>query len=182
MTAIFHTSPYYRVVTALDYHQCLCLLCSDFPRTLVAEASKVLPAHPNYPSTKTDTFISTLSEEPTLFEKFEIEDLRLSTQLFFYYAEFVEKIKEIFVELSSGDSDNAQITVSLVYTAIEGLYKKNKVYMMPPQEVVYEAIVAKTQKKMRMKAEEVYLLGEIQGFMTGAGTICFNEFCLVRVI
>ena len=86
------------------------------------------------------------------------------------------------MELSSGDSDNAQITVSLVYTAIEGLYKKNKVYMMPPQEVVYEAIVAKTQKKMRMNAEEVYLLGEIQGFMTGAGTICFNEFCLVRVI
>lgn len=179
MTAIFHSSPYYKVVTALDYHQCLCLLCSDFPRTLVADASKILPTHPTYQSTKTDGFISTLSQEPTLFEKFEIEDLRLSTQLFFYYAEFMEKIKEIFTESSCGDSDNTQVTVSLVFTALEGFYKKNKIFILPPQEAVYEAIVMKSQKKMKMNVDEPYLLEEMQGFMTGAGTISLNEFCFV---
>ena len=182
MNAIFHASPYYKVVTALDYHQCLCLLCSDFPRTLVADAAKILPPHPNYPSTKTDTFISTLSQEPALFDKFEIEDLRLTVQLFFYYSEFMERIKEIFTEVSCGDSDNAQVTISLIFTSVESLFKKSKMFTFPPQEVVYEAIIMKSQKKMKMNPDEVYLLEEMQNFMTGAGTISYNEFCFVRNI
>jgi hypothetical protein len=182
MNSIFHSSPYYKVITALDYHQCLCLLCSDFPRTLVADATKTIPPHPNYPSTKTDNFISTLSQEPSLFEKFDIEDLRLSVQLCFYYSEFIDTAKEIFTELSCGDTNNAQITISLVYTSIENLYKKNKIFMYPPQELVYEAIVVKSQKKMKMSPDEIYLIEDIQNFMTGAGTISFNEFFYVWFI
>ncbi len=40
---VFHQTPHYRVVTALDYHQMICLVCSDFPRSLIAEAVKTLP-------------------------------------------------------------------------------------------------------------------------------------------
>ena len=182
MNLIFHSSPHYKIITALDYHQCLCLLCSDFPRTLIAEACKTIPRDPNHPSTKPETYISTLSQEPGLFEKFEIEDLRLSVQLFFYYSEFIENIKAIFNELSCGDSDSAQVTISLVYTSIENLYKKNKIFVMPPQELVYEAIVFKSQKKMKMAPDEVYLIEDMQSFMTGAGTISFNELCYVFFI
>ena len=39
---VFHTTPYYKVVTALDYHQMLCLICSDFPRSLILESARPL--------------------------------------------------------------------------------------------------------------------------------------------
>ena len=40
---VFHSTPYYKVITALDYHQMLCLVCSDFPRSLMIETVKTLP-------------------------------------------------------------------------------------------------------------------------------------------
>ena len=40
---VFHTTPYFKVVTALDYHQMLCLICSDFPRSLMIEAVRTIP-------------------------------------------------------------------------------------------------------------------------------------------
>jgi hypothetical protein len=33
---------------------------------------------------------------------------------------------------------------------------------------------------MKMSPDDVYLIEEMQGFMTGAGTISFNEFTYVR--
>ena len=182
ITSIFHSNPYYKVITALDYHQCLCLLCSDFPRTLVADAVKILPPNSKYPSSKTDSFISTLSQEPTLFEKFDIEDLRLSMQLLFFYSEFIENIKEIFNDLASGDFDTTQVTVSLIFSAIENLYKKGKLYNFPPQEALYEAIAAKSQKKIKMDLEDVYMIEDMQVMMTGAGTISYREFYIVKII
>lgn len=182
MNAIFHSSPYYKVVTALDYHQCLCLLCSDFPRTLVAEAAKILQPHPNYPSTKTDGYASTLSQEPALFNKYDIEDLRLSIQLYFFFSEFMEKLVDVFVELSCGDHENGQVTISLLCSSLELLYKKKGSNCFPPLELLYEAIIMKAQKKMKMNADEFYLLEDVQGFMTGAGTISFVEFVYVMFI
>ena len=180
MSSIFHSSPYYKVITALDYHQCLCLLCSDFPRTLVAEAGKILTPHPNYPSTRTDSFPSTLSQEPVLFNKYEIEDLRLSVQLFFCFNEFMEKVKEIFMELSCGDYENGQVTISLLCSSLENLYKRKVLNAFVNIELVYEAILLKAQKKMKMNPDEFYLLDDVQGFMTGAGTISYLEFAFVR--
>jgi hypothetical protein len=34
---VFHSSPHFKVITALDYHQMICLVCSDFPRNLMIE-------------------------------------------------------------------------------------------------------------------------------------------------
>lgn len=182
MNAIFHSSPYYKVVTALDYHQCLCLLCSDFPRTLVAEAAKVIQPNSNYPSTKTEGYASTLSQEPALFNKYDIEDLRLSVQLYFFFSEFMEKLVDVFVELSCGDYENGQVTISLLCSSLELLYKKKGMNYYPPIELVYEAIVMKAQKKMKMNPDEFFVLEDVQGFMTGAGTISFVEFVYVRDI
>jgi hypothetical protein len=156
------------------------LLCSDFPRTLIADAAKLLPPHPNYPSTKTDTFISTLSQEPALFNKFEMDDLKQSVQLFFYYAEFMDVLKEIFSDLSAGELENAQVTISLLFSGLKTAYNKTKLYMFPPMELVCEAIVAKSQKKMKMNPNEMYLLENIDEYMSGAGTISFNEFTMVN--
>lgn len=43
---MFHSTPHYKVMTALDYHQMICLVCSDFPRTLLIEAVRTLPYAP----------------------------------------------------------------------------------------------------------------------------------------
>jgi hypothetical protein len=40
---VFHQTPHYKIVTALDYHQMICLVCSDFPRSLIIETVKTLP-------------------------------------------------------------------------------------------------------------------------------------------
>ncbi|CDW72541.1 UNKNOWN [Stylonychia lemnae] len=40
---VFHSTPFYKVITALDYHQMLCLVCSDFPRALMIDTVKTLP-------------------------------------------------------------------------------------------------------------------------------------------
>jgi hypothetical protein len=40
---VFHSTPFYHLVTGLDYHQMICLICSDFPRTLMIETIKTLP-------------------------------------------------------------------------------------------------------------------------------------------
>ena len=43
MKKVFHSTPHYKVITALDYHQMICLVCSDFPRNLIIETVKTLP-------------------------------------------------------------------------------------------------------------------------------------------
>jgi hypothetical protein len=40
---VFHSTPYYHTITGLDYHQMICLICSDFPRNLMIETIKTLP-------------------------------------------------------------------------------------------------------------------------------------------
>jgi len=40
---VFHSTPFYKVTTALDYHQMISLVCSDFPRQLVLEAVRAIP-------------------------------------------------------------------------------------------------------------------------------------------
>ena len=40
---VFHSTPHYKVINALDYQQMICLVCSDFPRQLIIETVKTLP-------------------------------------------------------------------------------------------------------------------------------------------
>jgi hypothetical protein len=39
---VFHSTPYYKQITALDYHQMLCLVCSDFPRSMMIDIVRPL--------------------------------------------------------------------------------------------------------------------------------------------
>ena len=66
---MFHQTPHYKIVTALDYHQMICLVCSDFPRTLVIETVKTLPLSGK------ETEVSAKSGHDLLFEQYDIEKL-----------------------------------------------------------------------------------------------------------
>lgn len=92
----------------------------------------------------------------------------------------MEKVKEIFMELSCGDYENGQVTISLLCSSLENLYKRKVLNAFVNIELVYEAILLKAQKKMKMNPDEFYLLDDVQGFMTGAGTISYLEFAFVR--
>ena len=88
MNKIFNTTPFYKIITALDYYQLLCLLCSDFPRNIVTDACKIINVHPQYVDSNpcnSENFVSSLSNEPCLFDKFELDDLQNAFEVFFYY-------------------------------------------------------------------------------------------------
>lgn len=182
---VFHSNPYYKVITALDYHQCLCLLCTDFPRTLVAEAAKVLPVHPSYVNNPalTTSMISTLSHEPVLFDKFDLADLKASVELFFYYSEFVEAVKSIFTDLLSGAfSHKEEVSIGLLLTSLRSLLNR-EVYSYlkyPPLDLIVESLLTKANKKLQLSPEEFYTLEDVLPLVTSCGTITYSEFCLVR--
>ena len=67
---VFHSTPHYKVITALDYQQMICLVCSDFPRQLIIETVRTLQiAGQNAYSTSTpEQSISTRQGHDLLFE------------------------------------------------------------------------------------------------------------------
>lgn len=67
----------------------ICLICSDFPRTLMIETIKVLPL-----TKKTE--ISTKSGTDILFEQYDLDKLQASVCIFFYYNEFMENVRTLF--------------------------------------------------------------------------------------
>mmetsp|Transcript_30998 Transcript_30998/g.27424 ORF Transcript_30998/g.27424 Transcript_30998/m.27424 type:complete len:139 (+) Transcript_30998:333-749(+) len=66
---VFHTTPCYKVITGLDYLQLLTLICSDFPKSLMIEAVRII----NVADTENPS--SNLGDE-LLFEKYELFDLQ----------------------------------------------------------------------------------------------------------
>ena len=74
---VFHSTPHYKVITALDYQQMICLVCSDFPRQLIIETVKTLPvAGQNASSSSSpEQSISTRQGHDLLFEQYDIEKL-----------------------------------------------------------------------------------------------------------
>lgn len=179
MKKIFHGSPHYKVVSAQDYHQCLCLLCTDFSREVIAEIAKVLPVHSSYSDTSSIEFHSSLASVPELFYKFDIEEIRKALNLFFYFDEFMEKAKGVFKDLGSGEfKPEEQVMVSLVFTGIKGVYERNKnsSFLFPYFGTVIESLLLKAQHKVKFEAHQVYTVPEIQSLLHGAGTISFKEF------
>lgn len=184
VTRVFHSNPYYKVITALDYHQCLCLLCTDFPRTLVAEAAKTIPVHPSYVNNPalTTTMVSTLSHEPVLFDKFDLADLKASVELFFYYSEFLEAVKTVFTDLLSGNfSYKEEVSIGLLLTSIRSLISRESCAYLkyPPLDLLLEALLTKANKKLQLSPEEFYTLEDVLPLVTSCGTISFCDFCLV---
>ena len=82
---VFHSSPYYTVVTALDYHQLLCLLCSDFPRSIILEAIKVLDPEPAPAPTESSG---------EAIDSYKLGILQKAVAVFFYYFGIMGDVKE----------------------------------------------------------------------------------------
>ena len=86
---VFHSTPYYKVITALDYHQMLCLVCSDFPRSLMIDIVRPLPV-------ANSEQVSGKAGHDLLFEQFELEKLQQAVCITFYFNEFMENVKTTF--------------------------------------------------------------------------------------
>ena len=85
---VFHSTPFFTVVTALDYHQLLCLLCSDFPRSIILEAIRVMDYEK--PSQNTATTTAPDSDTDPMFLSFKLSMLQKSVAIFFYYFGTIE--------------------------------------------------------------------------------------------
>ena len=98
---MFHSTPFYHVITGLDYHQMICLICSDFPRNLMIETIKTLPlAKKTTISEKAGVSDSSLTlQTEILFEQFELDKLQAAVCIYFYYNEFMEKMRTLFQEM-----------------------------------------------------------------------------------
>lgn len=184
---IFHANPYYEVITALDYYQCLCLICSDFPRSIVGEAARILPVHPSFVKNPTlsEGFSSVMVEEPFIFNKYDLNDLKRSLEMFFYYSEFMEKVKSLFTELLNGNFDiEAEVSISLFYTGLQSYLNRDphSIYKAPTNDVILESLLTKAQKKLQLAEDGFYTIDEISGQMHGTGTISFKDMTLVSYI
>ena len=92
---VFHSTPHYKVITALDYHQMICLVCSDFPRSLIIETVKTLPI-----AASAANEISLRQNHDLLFEQFDLEKLQGAVCIYFYFNEFMEQVRNLFQESS----------------------------------------------------------------------------------
>jgi hypothetical protein len=172
------------VITALDYYQCLCLICSDFPRSIVGDAAKILPVHPSFVKNPTlsEGFSSVMVDEPFIFNKYDLNDLRRSLELFFYFSEFMEKVRSLFNELLNGNFDiEAEVSISLFYTGLQSFLNRDphSIYKAPSNDVILESLLTKAQKKLQLAEDGFYTIDEISGQMHGTGTISFKDMTLV---
>ncbi|MFM7864366.1 MAG: hypothetical protein ACKPHU_09155, partial [Planctomycetaceae bacterium] len=115
MKKVFHSTPHYKVITALDYQQMICLVCSDFPRQLIIETVKTLPVAVQAGA---ENSISTRQGHDLLFEQFDIDKLQASVCIHFYYSEFMENVRTLFQESASQQTlnINEQCSLYLIYT------------------------------------------------------------------
>jgi len=86
---VFHQTPCFKIITALDYLQLLVLVCPEFPKSLMIEAVKVIPLI----ETKK---ITSQTGDDILFDKFDLTDLQTAICVFFYFNEFMENVRKIF--------------------------------------------------------------------------------------
>ena len=170
---VFHTTPWYKVVTALDYLQLLTLIWSDFPKSLMIEAVKVLPvAESSAPSAQTG--------EEILFEKFELFDLQCSIWIFFYFHEFMDGVKTIFQESqkASGFDPEEECSVFTIYTAAWNFIQRQKGSLcpLPTVENIIETLIYDTKLIDKLKDEPLVLADDLSSELSGS--ISYRKFCI----
>lgn len=127
---VFHSTPHYRIITALDYHQMICLVCSDFPRNLIIETVKTLPIAS---SPAGENEISQRVGHDLLFEQFNLDMLQGAICIYFYYNEFMENVRTSFQESAATSSLNitSQCNLFLIYNSISNLVQRLKPNAQP---------------------------------------------------
>lgn len=151
----------------------ICLICSDFPRTLMIETIKVLPL-----TKKTE--ISTKSGTDILFEQYDLDKLQASVCIFFYYNEFMENVRTLFQEAQSSSAldQNQPVALSLIFTSINNLVNrlKNSSFPLPPIEAIVEVLLTATDAENEIKNETMLLVSEMTTHFTG-NQMSYVEFC-----
>ena len=137
---VFHSTPYYKILTALDYHQMLCLICSDFPRSLMIETVKTLSI------ANTDR-TSEQAGEQILFEQYELGALQSAVCVFFYFNEFLENLRQIFQESQQSSALNIyeQCSCYTLYQSVHNFIQRQKpnAFPLPSREQVLEVLMCK---------------------------------------
>ena len=118
---VFHSSPHFKIITALDYHQMICLVCSDFPRNLMIETVKTLPLAGSKE-------IAVKQGHDLLFEQYDLDKLQGAVCIHFYFNEFMENVRTLFQESSTKSvlDINEQCSLHLIYTSINNLIQRIK--------------------------------------------------------
>lgn len=98
----------------------ICLVCSDFPRSLIIETVKTLPLAGR------DNQVSAKTGHDLLFEQYDIEKLQGAVCIFFFYAEFMEQVRTLFMETAASTTlnINEQCSLKLIYSGISNLISR----------------------------------------------------------
>lgn len=174
MKKVFHSTPHYKVITALDYHQMICLVCSDFPRNLVIETVKTLPL-------ANSSAISSKLGHDLLFEHYEIEKLQGAVCIYFYFNEFMENVRTLFQESSTQAAlnINEQCSLYLIYTSISNLVSRLKpcAQPLPAIEAILEVLITKASPEASEKLtnSSLCLVADLTQYLSGQ-TISYLEF------
>jgi len=146
---IFHQSAHYPIITAFDYHQLLCLLCSDFPRALLVESIKVL--EPEQPIKENDN-----NDADPMFYKYKLNTLQKAVATFFYYngifwilmikiKEFMENVRTIFQEVCGTPNLNIseEVSAAKILLCFQNYFKrvtKSANHPIPTIEPILETL------------------------------------------
>ena len=169
---VFHSIPFYNTITGLDYHQMICLICSDFPRNQMIETIQYLPV-----AKKT-----TLSEKvgtDVLFEQFDLSKLQSAICIFFYYKEFMDNVKGVFQEAQGKSTldPKEEVSLFLIYSSINNLVQRLKTssFPLPPIEAIVEVLLTKTDAEEVIKRESLVLISDTTQYLSG-NSISYIEF------
>lgn len=152
----------------------ICLVCSDFPRQLIIEAVRTLPLQEggSKPAATNDL----------LFEQYDIEKLQCAVCIFFYFSEFMENLRTLFMEtaMSTTLNINEQCTFKLIFSGISNLISRLRPSSqpLPTVESVLEIMISKADPKARsvLKDSPICLVNDLNPFMSGQ-TISYLELC-----
>ena len=105
----------------------LCLVCSDFPRSLMIDIVKPLPVANQAEQ------VSSKQGHDLLFESYELEKLQNAVCISFYYNEFMDNVKTLFQESQASSSLNMteQCSLYLIYNSISNLLTRLKPQSYP---------------------------------------------------
>ncbi len=186
---MFHSSPYYTVVTALDYHQLLCLLCSDFPRSIILEAIKVLEPEPTSAPAEPGE-----ADGDPMFNSYQLSTIQRAVVVFFYFSgtfsvakpvEFMDSLKTIFQEAVSSSVLNITETaptgkiVSCVQTYLKRT-SRSAWYPQPSLESVLETMSHAAGLQTLFDKRIVTLAEDVIPLINGK--ISFKQFCQVLLV
>ena len=180
----FHSSPYFNAITALDYHQMLCLLCSDFPKKVILDAIEILEPTTNVQEEAKDEDGLELN---TMFCKYKLGDLQKSVAIFFYYSgnfinilEFIENLKKIFQEAQSSsklDIDEEISAEKLLICLQNYLQRVSKTenYSLPSIESIMETLACAAGLNSFFEKRTVAFAEDISELLSDK--ISYKSFC-----